>query len=348
MNKQHLLLRNNKLGLSILIERKTLRVISILLLLLIVVCVFAIGAGSLPIHPWSVIQALFGQGDETHRVIINTFRLPRVYTAIMVGGSLAVAGAILQGMIRNPLASPDLIGITGGASTGAVTFLFFFGGSVSIHYLPIAAVLGAFIVTLLIYLLAWKRGVTPLRLVLIGIGFSAALSSLTYMMLISGPPYLATKALAFMTGSIYGASWKNDVFVLLPWVIVLLPLVWILSSKLNIQQLGDEIAKGIGSRVQLDRLFLLILAVALAGVAVAIGGAIAFIGLMAPHLARKLVGPSFGGLIPVAALVGAIILLLADLAARTLFVPLDIPAGVFTAGIGAPFFIYMLYHNRQR
>ncbi len=160
-------------------------------------------------------------------------------------------------------------------------------------------------VSLIIYLLAWKQGVTPLRLILIGIGFSAAMSSVTYMMMISGPIILANQSMTFMTGSVYGVSWSKSVLPLLPWVALLMPLVWTYSRHINVQELGEDVASSVGSRVQRQRFILLLFSIALAGAAAAFGGAIGFIGLMAPHIARKLVGPSFGALIPVSALIGA-------------------------------------------
>ena len=268
--------------------------------------------------------------------------------AVLVGASLAVAGAILQGVINNPLASPDVIGMTEGASLGAVLFIFCFTNTISIHWMPLAAMVGALLVTGLLYILAWRKGVTPLRLVLIGIGLSAAVKSISYLLIISGPMQLANRSLSFMTGSIYGASWDKDVLALLPWLAVLLPLTWMQARHVNIHTLGDEIAASAGANVQAQRLFLIILSVALAGASVSFGGAIAFIGLMAPHIARKLVGASFEVLLPASALTGAIVLLLSDIVARTAFLPQDVPAGVFTAAIGAPFFMYLLYSNRSK
>lgn len=333
---------------SFLLSRKTLRVSALLLVTLLGVIVVSVGMGSIRIGIIDTILTLFGHAkDSMHQVIIFDLRLPRIVIAMLVGASLAVSGAILQGMIRNPLASPDLIGITGGATLGAVLYFYFFAGAVSIHMLPIGAVIGAFISTFIIYLLAWKKGVSPLKLVLIGIGMNAAFTSITYMLLISAPFLLAQKALTFMTGSIYGTSWQNDVLPLLPWVLILIPAALLYARHINVQELGDDVAAGLGSPVQKHRLVLLILAVGLAGAAVAIGGAIAFIGLMAPHIARRLVGPAFGGVLPVSALIGALLLLIADFIGRTMFTPLDIPAGVFTAIIGAPFFIYLLYRHRK-
>ncbi|TBL78621.1 FecCD family ABC transporter permease [Paenibacillus thalictri] len=333
---------------SALLSYKTIWVCIILAIINIILAVISIGVGSSRIPVDEVIKTLFGYGSDTSSTIIYTLRLPRILIALLAGASLAVAGAILQGIIRNPLASPDIAGITGGATLGAVSFFYFLGQTITIHLLPIAAVIGAFIVSGIIYMFAWKGGVSPLRLVLIGIGMSTAMSSLTYMLLISGPIVLANKSLTFMTGSIYGVAWETDVFPMLPYVCILLPFVFLQARNINVQELGDDVAAGIGSKVQRQRLLLLCCSVALAGAAVAICGAVSFIGLMAPHIARKLVGPSFGGVLPVSALTGSFVLLLADLIARTAFSPLDIPAGVFTAAVGAPFFIYLLYKHRSR
>ncbi|GGG06047.1 FecCD family ABC transporter permease [Paenibacillus abyssi] len=333
---------------SFLLERRMVWVVSILGMLCIAAMIISTGIGSQYISPLDVLKALLGKAEPMEQVIVEKLRLPRIVIAVLVGASLAVAGAVLQGIIRNPLASPDVTGITEGASLGAVLFIFLFTGTVSVQWMPVAAIGGAFTVTALLYILAWKQGVSPLRLVLIGIGISAAIKSLAYMFIISGPLQLADRSLTFMTGSIYGASWEQDVLTLLPWAVILLPLTWLQARNVNIQALGDDVASSAGAQVQKHRLLLLTLSVALAGSAIAIGGAIAFIGLMAPHIARKLVGPSFGNVLPVSALVGALILLIADLVARTAFLPRDIPAGVFTAAIGAPFFMYLLYRNRNR
>ncbi|WP_248926881.1 FecCD family ABC transporter permease [Paenibacillus hamazuiensis] len=332
---------------SYLVSKKVIGITLLLLAANAAVAVISTGIGSVFIHPLDVVKTLLGGGTDTNAMIIFKLRLPRIVTALLVGSSLAVAGAVLQGMIRNPLASPDTVGITGGAVLGAVSFFFFGAGKAPIDLLPLCAIIGALAITAIIYTFAWKRGVSPLRLVLIGIGFASALSAVTYMLLISGPLVLAAKSLTFMTGSIYGVSWEKDVITLLPWVAVLLPLTLLQARNVNLQELGDDVGTGLGGRIQGQRALLLLLSVGLAGAAVSIGGAIGFIGLMAPHLARKLVGPAFGGVLPVGALCGSLILLLADLVARSAFAPLDIPAGVFTAAIGAPFFVYLLYRQQR-
>ncbi|WP_029192328.1 FecCD family ABC transporter permease [Paenibacillus harenae] len=334
---------------SFQISRRTVTVIAMLAIANIAAVMICVGLGSQTINPIAVIRSLFGAGDPSDSMIIWSLRMPRTVIAVMVGSALAVSGALLQGIVRNPLTSPDIIGISGGASLGTVVFILYFS-HVSIRFMPVSSIAGAFAAAILIYIFAYRRGITPLRLVLIGIGMATALTAFTYMLILTAsftPTAVAVKAFTFMTGSIYGASWDKDVLTLLPWFLILMPIALIFARHLNVQELGDDVAASVGSSVHAKRTILLLISVALAGAAVAIGGAINFIGLMAPHIARKLVGPAYGGVIPVSALIGSLVLLLSDLIARVAFIPLDIPAGVFTAAIGAPFFIYLLYRHRN-
>lgn len=311
---------------------------------LLIILSVSFGASRLPFR--DVIAALFGAGDAQTSMLIHKLRLPRVLVAVLVGLALGTAGAMMQGVFRNPLASPDIMGVNGGASVAAVAFLTLTGSRFSIYWLPVAAIAGAFIAALLIYLLGWKRGAAPFRLVLIGVGIATAMSALTTFLLISGPAFKATQVLNWLSGTIYGLSTPH-LLALMPWVAVFLPIGWMMSRHLNVLALGDATAAGLGSSVQRNRLVLLLISVALAGGAVGIAGGIGFVGLMAPHMARMLVGIRHGMLIPVSALVGAILLVGSDMAGRLLFMPYDLPAGIFTAAIGAPFFFYLLYTNRQ-
>ncbi|MCM3749265.1 iron ABC transporter permease [Paenibacillus pasadenensis] len=312
------------------------------MLVLSIVCL-SFGGTKIPFK--ETVLSLVGRNEEASDLIIMQFRLPRILAAILIGAALAVAGAVLQGVIRNPLASPDLLGVTGGASVAVVAFMTLVTGY-SIHWIPVIAVAGAFLTAFINYALAWKKGISPFRLVLIGVGISTAMSALTMFLLISGPAYLAPQVLNWMTGSIYGTSWKY-IEVLWPWVVVFIPLSFLFAKELNVQSLGEATAIGLGSRLQLSRMVLLFYSVALAGAAVGVAGMISFIGLLAPHMARRIIGNSYKLLIPLSAVLGAVILLLADLAGRMLFQPLDIPAGVFTAGVGAPFFMYLLFKRRS-
>jgi len=336
---------------SFLLDRKASMIFAILLVVTFLILVISTGSGDMKINPLTVVKVLFGGGPEMEQLVITSFRLPRIIVALAVGMSLAVAGGILQGMIRNPLASPDILGITGGASVAVVAFLAIFSDknhslTVSIAWLPLAAFIGAGIVAFLVYFLAWKNGVSPIRLVLIGIGISALMQALTTLMMVMGPIYQASQANIWITGTVYGSNWKN-VATLVPWTIVFLTIALVTARTVNIQELGDEVATGLGGKVQKQRFFLLMISTVLIGSSVAFAGGIGFVGLMAPHMARRLVGSSFGALLPVAALLGGILVMVADLIGRTLFSPLEIPAGVFTAGIGAPYFIYLLFKTRN-
>lgn len=327
------------------LHKKVLWFILIALILTAAVAILSLGMGEMKIPPLDVVKVLLGIGSEQHVLIVEQFRMPRIIIAILVGAALASAGAIMQGVIRNPLASPDILGVSGGASVGAVGFLLLFE-TASIHWLPPIAFLGALLTTLLLYALAWKQGVTPLRLVMIGVGIKIAAGAIVTLLIMFSPFLLQNKALLWLTGSIYGVSW-SDVQMILPWTMLLIATAAILARRVNIQQLGDEIATGVGSRLQLDRFMLLMICAALVGTAVSVGGDISFVALLAPHIAKQLIGPSFGGALPLSALIGSLIVLIADLIARLAFSPLDVPVGVFTSAVGAPFFIYLLYKNRN-
>lgn len=338
-------------NLSFLIDKKASFVVFILLLITVGVTIVSASIGQLYISPLEVVKALAGAGNDMHQTVIHSFRLPRILIALLVGMSLAVAGGILQGVIRNPLASPDIIGLTAGSSVAVVGFLAIFSDDnnslvVSINWLPLSAFIGASVTAIIVYILAWKNGVSPIRLVLVGVGISALMQAGTTMMMIMGPIFQASQANIWITGTVNGSKWA-DVKILFPLVIALLFIVLVLARNLNVQELGEEIAVGVGSKIQAQRFMLIAAATALTGGAVAFAGGIGFVGLMAPHMARRLVGSAFGALLPTSALIGALLVMIADLIGRILFAPLEIPAGVFTASIGAPYFIYLLYKTRH-
>ncbi|WKT78223.1 FecCD family ABC transporter permease [Lysinibacillus fusiformis] len=332
---------------SFQIAKRTCWIILLLSILLVIITIIGLSAGSDFIHPFIVVKELLGYGNGEYDFVLHTLRLPRILMALLVGAALGVAGLILQGIIRNPLAAPDIIGVTSGASMGAIIFIVYFMGSVGIQFLPLAAILGAAIISFIIYLLSWRKGVTPIRMVLIGIGISALAKAVVTMLLVISEVAATTKAYLWLTGSLYGAN-MTVVYLLLPWVALLLPLTFVLARTVNVKELGDDIAIGLGVKVQVYRLLFLLISVMLAGSAVAFAGGIAFVGLVAPHMSRLLVGRSFAGLIPVTAIIGGIIVIVADIVARTAFLPKDLPTGVFTAAIGAPFFIYLLFRTRNR
>ncbi|MEW4307640.1 iron ABC transporter permease [Rossellomorea marisflavi] len=336
---------------SVLMDTSALKKIVLLAVLTMLAVIISTGIGDMQIAPWKVVSVFFGGGSSIDQLVVTSFRLPRILIALLAGMALAVAGGILQGMIRNPLASPDIIGVTGGAGAAVVAFLTIFSNKdntlmVSIKWLPVAAFIGAAIIAFLVYFLAWKKGVSPVRLVLIGIGISALTQACTTLLMVMGPIYRASQANIWITGTVNGSDWQ-DVWILLPWSIIFILLSFMITRQLNIQELGEEVATSAGANVQRQRFILLLMSTALVGGAVAFAGGIGFVGLMAPHMARRLVGSSFGALLPVAALIGGLLVMLADLIGRTLFLPLEVPAGVFTAAIGAPYFIYLLFKTRH-
>ncbi|RWZ54647.1 iron ABC transporter permease [Halobacillus fulvus] len=331
--------------LSFQVRKKSIFLLIGLAILTMAVFLISLASGSNYIPVQDVIAVLIGISED-HAFVLNELRMPRVLMGFMVGASLGVAGLILQGVIRNPLASPDIIGVTGGASVGAILFLSFLAGTVSVVWLPLAAILGAFVATTLIYSLSWKNGVTPIRLILIGIGISALMNAVVTMLIVLSDTTVTTRSYLWLTGSLYGSNWE-EIGLMIPWVLVLLPIALLFSNIVNVKELGDDVASGLGIHVQKYRFILIAVSVALAGAAVAFAGGIGFIGLIAPHITRLILERSFAILVIGSALIGGMMVLIADIVARTAFLPLDIPAGVFTAGIGAPFFIYLLYRNRQ-
>ncbi|MGM3173586.1 FecCD family ABC transporter permease [Dickeya lacustris] len=318
---------------------------------LLALMITSLGIGKVWLAPWEVWRALWSSAPdpgtlEGANMIVRQLRLPRVLLAALVGGALAVSGLMLQAMVRNPLASPDILGISSGASAAAVGYLSFGASLFGPHYLPLAAMAGAGGAACAVYALAWQSGVSPLRLVLTGVGVSALLMATTTFLLVFSPLTTTLSAYVWLTGSVYGASWQ-DARALAGWLVLLLPCLILLARQVQVQQLDDALAQGIGVRVQAVRLALLALSVALAGAAIACGGAMAFVGLIAPHIAKRLVPPGFAAQAIMAFLCGAALVNVADLCARTLFLPLDLPAGIFVAVLGAPFFLYLLMQQRQ-
>ncbi len=309
------------------------------MLLTLVIAIVAVGVGAVFISPIDVMQSMLGKDDGGTGFIIMTYRLPRIVMAIFVGAGLGVSGAILQGIIRNPLASPDVIGITKGAGLAAAIVVLLFPQA-PVVMLPIAALAGAAIITVILYLFAYKKGVNPSTLALVGIALGAICHAGIQFLMVKFPIEI-NAALVWLTGSIWGKSW-NDVLLLAPWILLLVPVSILLANRLDILNLGDDVAEGLGEPAERTRGILLAVAVALAGASVAVVGSLGFLGLIAPHIARQLVGNRHQLLLPTAAVMGMLLLLLADALGRGLAPPAEIPAGIFTAVLGAPYFLFLL------
>ena len=328
-------------------DKRAVPVTLSLLLLLTGVAILSVSYGEYKIPPVDVVRATFGleTGDADVRLVVRLFRLPRIVLAALVGAALGVSGAILQGVTRNPLADPGILGISGGAALAAVLLLVRFTAIPTV-FLPWAAFGGALLTAVLIYLLAWRGGSSPLRLILIGIGVAAALQALTTLIVVFGDISEVQGAYVWLSGSVTGRSW-GQVRVLAFWLAVVLPLVLLSARQLNALALGDESAAGLGLRLELSRAFLSFCSVALAAGAVAAAGTVGFVGLVAPHITRRLVGPGHEGLLLGTALTGALLVVTADFIGRTVAAPSQLPAGIVTALLGAPYFMVLLWRYRD-
>lgn len=346
--KRRSAIRMRRPPLSFLLDLRAVDVIVLVGLVTLAAMILNVGVGEYPISPPDVVRTVLGLEveDGNYDFIVNTLRLPRVIVALMVGVGLGISGAILQGLTQNDLAAPEIVGVNAGASLAAVTLIVAVP-SASVSLLPPVAFGGALVVAVMLYLLAWKGSSSPLRLILIGIGLAAVAEALTTTMIVFGDIRQVSQALVWLTGSVYARGWEH-IWSLLPWLLVFVPLALLYARHLNALNLGDEPATGLGVRVERERAVLLLASVALAGSAVATAGTIGFVGLIAPHVARMLVGPSHGGLLPASAMTGGMLVVVADLVGRTAFGVLEIPAGIVTAAIGAPFFLYLLYRNRNK
>lgn len=319
-------------------------ILLVLLIIILILSIISLGLGAIYITPSEIIQNLIGEGTSSQKFILSNYRIPRIIIAIIVGSGLATAGAILQGILRNPLASPDVIGVTKGAGLAAVIIIVLFPTS-PIIFLPLAAFIGAAIIAVILMLFVYKKGAQPNTLALVGIALGAICQAGIEYFMIKFPDDVSA-TLLWLTGSLWARGW-DQVYILLP-CLILIPLLIGLTSKLDILSLGDDIATGLGERSKFLRYILLGVSVVLIGVCVATVGSIGFIGLIAPHIARRIVGSKFKVLLPASALFGAILLLVADSLGRGLFPPIEIPAGIITAVIGAPYFLYLLRSERKK
>jgi iron complex transport system permease protein len=321
--------------------------IGLLAILILILFIFSLNMGVVRIGPMDVFKTLVGMGTPRDELVLVDFRLPRMLLALVIGAALAVSGAILQGVSKNDLADPGILGINSGAGFAVILFIYFFQGSmnsvstVGIFLMPLFALMGAVAAAFIIYILAWKRGIDPVRLILVGIGVNSGFAAVIIIFQLKMNPQDFMQAAVWLSGDIWGANWKF-VSIICPLILLLLPFAFYKSHVLNLLNLGDQVAKGLGIRVERERRLLLLVAVALAGFGVAAGGGIAFLGLVAPHISKRIMGPKHQMFLPVTALLGSLLLLLADTIGKNILAPTEIPVGIVVAILSAPYFIYLL------
>lgn len=310
----------------------------LLAVLLVVLSLTAINVGSAGYSVKQILTALFSSEKSTVKTVVMNLRLPRLILALLIGASLSSSGAILQSVMRNPLADPGTIGVSAGAGTAATTILLLFPqltGSV-----PLFAFGGAALACFLIYTMAWKGGVDPTRIILSGVAINSVLGAYNALLQMLHSDSLEG-VLAFMNGSLSGRSW-SQVHTLMIYAGIGLVLSFLCIKSANTLQLGDEMAKSLGVNVSVTRVLLSAVSAFLAAATVSVAGMIGFVGLVVPHISRILVGSDYKQMLPTSMLMGAVVLLAADTLGRTVVPGMEIPVGIVMSVIGGPFFLYLL------
>jgi iron complex transport system permease protein len=326
-------------GMSVRYEPRTFAVNLALAAALVLLAVWSISAGDFPIPFGDVVVTLFGQGEGSNSFIIFGLRLPRLLTGIAVGIAFGISGAIFQSMARNPLASPDVIGFNSGAALGAVTLIIVFGATgLTVAF---GALAGGLITAAIVYALSLRGGaISPLRLVLVGIGVGFAAYAGVEFLMTRSDIFEAAAAQAWLTGSLNARVWLHVVTIGIG-LLVLVPAALILQRSLDRLESGDDMAAALGVKVEQTRLLASVVGVLLAALAVASAGPLAFVALTSGPIARRLIDAS-GSSLFTSAMVGAVLVTAADLLGRILFAPLQLPVGIFTAILGAPYLLWLL------
>ena len=319
--------------------------IILFILLLFMAFILSILNGTLSFSPHEVLDVFRGRSQEQLiRHIVWNVRLPRTLVAMMVGFNMAIAGALLQGILRNPLASPNIIGANSGAGLAAVIVMSLMPRNMKV--LPSAAFLGALLAGLIIYALARREGRSSgITIILAGVALGALLSAFTSALMILHSDDLGI-TYTWLAGSLIGRGWPYFNLIW-PYSLAGGLAAVLLSPRVNLFLLGEEVGKSLGLSVEISRLLIIINASILAGSAVSVAGTIGFIGIVAPHTARMMVGNDYRYLVILSGILGSLLLTISDTLARTLFQPLEIPVGIFTAVLGAPFFYFLLYKKRS-
>jgi iron complex transport system permease protein len=331
-------LRSARLGWSTRVHLRAVVVTTVASVATFAAFAWSLSVGDFPIPIGDVLATLVGGGTADSAFIVETLRMPRALTAVLVGAAFGLSGAIFQRLARNPLASPDIIGINAGAAAAAVFVIVIVGGSTT--QVTLGALGGSVATAIAVYVLAYQRGVTGYRLVLVGIGLTAMLSSVTSYLLTRAEIFEAQRATVWLTGSLNARGWEHvrPVAVALA---ILVPVTLALARHLRTLELGDEAATGLGAPVERARAGLILAATALAAIATASAGPIGFVALVAPQIARRLVGGRSLALLPAAAC-GALLLVTSDLIGRRALSPTEMPVGIITAVLGAPYLLLLL------
>ena len=329
-------------------KRKYKIVLISLIALLLISFAISLCWGTYKLSIVEVIKTLFGNGTKLQKAAVINLRLPRILVGCAVGVALSTAGAVLQTITKNDLADTGIIGINAGAAVAAVLFINFQTanyyselGELSIFVLPFMAIIGAAVSAFFMYILSSKGGIKPKRLLLIGIALNAGLNAFITFFTFRGGVSDYNRVLVWTSGSLWGAGWSYAK-VIIPIVTIIFGFIMLNHKRLDVLKLSDELAISLGLNLEKERRKFITLSVILAGAATAFAGNIGFIGLISPHIARKLVGPYHKNFIIISAIISTIIVLFADAVSRNLFSPIEIPVGITVSIFGVPYFIYLM------
>ncbi|MFI1485049.1 FecCD family ABC transporter permease [Streptomyces sp. NPDC020747] len=310
---------------------------------LFVLLTVSLATGEMRIPPATALRALVGAGDPDDVLVVREFRAPRAVAAIVAGAGLGAAGCVLQRLFRNPLASPDVMGVTGGASLGAVALL---AAGASQTLIPVGALTGGLVAALLLGVFAWRSGLAVTRLVLTGLAVQAGLAAAVNLMIVRFPAELAGSALQWTTGSVYGRTWA-EVWGAGGAMVLVLAVALVMHRRLAVLDLGDDSAGALGLNTSTARLQLLFLAVTLASLAAALAGPVTFVALAVPHIVRFVTGPPTAATLALGSLTGAVLLLASDLVVQHLVPVNGLPVGAVTATLGAPFLLVLMFRQSK-
>nr|WP_217365626.1 iron ABC transporter permease [Brevibacillus parabrevis] len=314
-------------------------------LLLLLATLLSVGLGSVQLSLWETMTTVLGQGTEANHTILWDIRIPRVFLALLIGANLAASGALLQAVMQNPLADPGLTGVSSGAAVTVLFIMLVVPGYSAL--IPLFAILGGGVAALMVYIWAWKKqgGFTPVRIILSGVAVNAVFGGVIGLLSILYSDKLPA-ALQWMNGSLSGKS-MSDVLTILPYSVAGWIAALLCIRSANILRLGEQVAHNLGQNLNRLRFTLSLIAVYLAAISVSTVGLVGFVGLIVPHMARMLMGSDYRMNLPFGLVLGSLVLLVADTLGRTLFAPLEIPAGIVMAIVGGPYFLYLMRKGGQ-
>ncbi|MFC7681274.1 FecCD family ABC transporter permease [Paenibacillus sp. GCM10028914] len=333
------------------------RLLTVLIVGIVIVAItfyLSLTNGTFDISVMDVFKTLFRIDPQPeHDLVVFDFRLPRIVLGALVGFSLGIAGAVIQGVTRNGLADPGILGINAGAGLAVVLFMFLIQGNMTmtgwlaVMMMPMFGLVGGMAATAVIYMFARQNGILdPQRLILVGIAIASGFGAFTMYLSLKMNPRDYEMAVVWLAGSLHSANWRF-VITMLPWILLLPIIIWLRAHVLDIFQLSEESVKGVGVSVEREKNIFLLCSVGLVSASVAVSGSIGFVGLIAPHMARQLVGLRHKHIIPVSGVAGMAIVMIGDFIGKTIFAPAELAVGIVVSIIGVPYFIYLLIRSKK-